>query len=112
MAPADARAWVHGQMVLRKQPMPGPPLAQRRILALDRERHLHAWHVACAVAFEHLPAGRELSAQGLHERPRQHRDAILATLPGPHRYLAALEVDVLYPKREALGDTHSRAVHE
>jgi hypothetical protein len=48
----------------------------------------------------HLTHPRQVRSQRLSRRRRQHRHAILATLPLPHDDLLAIEVEILDPKLE------------
>src|SRR5262249_34831618 len=95
MAAADPGTRIERQRTLRKQPLPGPALSGRRILALVGIRELHAAEAALAIVLEERLEPLHVLAQILHERLRQHGHAILTALSMANDHLAPRKIHVL-----------------
>jgi len=113
MVPADhAGAWIGGKLVRRKHKLPAPLVRRARILARKGIGKLHV-AVACGqVGFVHGFRQCELPLQRLDAGCGQHRDPVLRALPVAHQDLAIVEVDVLDPEFEALGQAQPGAVQQ
>ena len=71
VATANARARVDREVILRKDPMPGPGAAGARMLALVRERQFDAGHIRDA---RHLPQDQ---VSGAAETLKKYKEKVV-----------------------------------
>ena len=70
---------------------------------------MHGWATGGPVLHPDCPGDFEPPAEHLHQRGREHHDAVFVALTTTDRHRAALEVDVLDSQAEALRDPQSGA---
>ena len=100
------------QLRLREDPEPGPCERRPRVFAVQRMRHQHAGHTGRAISRPQRLRCRQLLAQGLRQRGRQHHHPVLAALALAHHDGPALKINVLDPQPQTLQQAHAGAIEQ
>jgi hypothetical protein len=104
--------WIDIHASRWENPLPGPLARCCRIFPIERVRQLDGASSGGKVAAVNRPHALEVRRQWLAHRLCEDSHAILCSFTPSDSDLAAIQVDILHPKREAFEETHAAAVEQ